>query len=313
MANLGLRSIYGVGAPPFTRGPYTWDQRVTFTQGVGLGGVRGSIWYVDSNTDTTHTGNGDGKSWETAFTTIASAISAAGTRGDVIMVAPGDYEISASLAITKDNLTIIGPNKSANDYAALIYSSAAIDLITIDAHNVSIIGLGISAAGGAGDGIKIATTSASYKCYIARCRFDGWGNAGYGVCTDDTNDCPDLVIEDCLFRSWATGGIYSNVTRGVIRNNMFWVDAAAIGIKYVQTGGNRPDSMCYGNFIIGSNSTDKGIEIPATEPTDGTLLVALNVVTNCSTNITQDKSDAGVVDNYTYGNGTGLFQVDPNA
>ena len=41
--------------------------------------------------------------------------------------------------------------------------------------------------------------------------------------------------------------------------------------------------------------------------------MANNVVTNCNLNITQDKSDAGVVNNGTYGDGAALVQVDPNA
>lgn len=269
----------------------------------------GNTWYVNSAVNA----SGTGKTWDLAFKTIAEALTAAGTGGDTIYIAPGDYVIAAALEVTKDNLRIIGPNKSANDYAALIYTSAADNLMEIDAHNVSIIGLGFSAAGGNGHGIAIAGTSASYKCYIAHCRFDGWGNTGYGVKCDDTNDQPDLVVEDCLFRSWATGGIYSNTTRGVYRRNMIWCDAASIGINFVQTGGNRPDSMAYENYIIGSNSTDTGIKIASTEPTDGTLLVANNVVTNCATNITQDKSDAGVVNNGTYGDSAAPVIVDPNA
>ena len=267
----------------------------------------GSTFYVDSGVNA----NGNGSSWSLAFKTIQAAVDAASENGDTIYVAPGDYSIAVAIEIEKDNLRLIGPNKSCNDYAAMVYTSAADNLVEIDAHNVSIVGLGFSAAGGAGHGITF--TGASYKCYIAQCRFDGWGNIGYGVKADDTSDSPDLVVEDCLFRSWATGGIYANTTRGLFRRNMIFVDAASIGINFAQTGGNRPDSMCYENYIIGSNSTDTGIQIAATEPTDGTLLVANNVVTNCSTNITQDKSDAGVVNNGTYGDGAAFVQVDPNA
>lgn len=300
-------------------GNYTGNRkftgRCTFYQGLSGAGVQvikdSQVWYVDSG-KTSPASSGDGLTWDTAFLTIAEALTAAGNN-DVIYIAPGDYEISAALAITQSGLTIIGPNMSANDYRALVYSDAAMNLVTVDANNVSIIGLGFSTAGGNGHGIAIAGTTASYKLYVAHCRFDGWGNTGYGIKCDDTQDQPDLVVEDCLFRSWATGAIYANCTRGVFRRNMIWVDAASIGINFVQTGGNRPDSMAYDNMVIGSNSTDTGIKIAATEPTDGTLLVANNVVTNCATNITQDKSDAGVVNNGTYVNGAALGQVDPNA
>ena len=310
----GFRGIRGQpAAPPYTNGPYTFSERLTFQQGVaGVGGLQivkdTDIWYVDSN----QSASGDGRSWDKPFITIAEALTAAGD-GDVIYIAPGDYPIAAALAVANNNLTIIGPNRSCNDYKALIYSSGAVNLMTINANNVTVVGLGFSAAGGNGHGIAISGTSVSYKCYIANCRFDGYNKTGYGIKTDDTKDSPDITFEHCLFRSWATGGIYANATRGVYRYNMIWCDAASVGINFVQTGGNRPDSMAYENYIIGSNSTDTGIKIASTEPTDGTLLVANNVVTNCSTNITQDKSDAGVVNNGTYGDSASPVIVDPNA
>ena len=311
MGRLGLQSTGGnPTSSPFRNGPFTWDQQVTFTSGLSGVNTPGDVWYVDS---TNGNNSNDGKSWATAFASIQTAIDAAGTTGDVIFVGPGDYSIATALTIGTNNLTIIGPNRSANDYRALVYTSAAANLVEVDANQVSIIGLGFSAAGGNGHGIAVSGTTASYKLYVAHCRFDGWSNTGYGVKTDDTQDSPDIIVEDCLFRSWATGGIYANATRGVYRRNMIWADAASVGINFVQTGGNRPDSMAYDNMIIGSNSTDTGIKIAATEPTDGTLLVANNVVTNCSTNITQDKSDAGVVNNGTYGNSAAPVIVDPNA
>ena len=292
-------------------GPTVLTGGVTAYQGVPGGTTSGTIYYVDSNNGSS---TGNGETWETAINTIAGGV-ALTTSGanDVIYVAPGDYEISAAIAITQNDLTIIGPNRSASDYKALIYSHAAMNLMTINANNVSIIGLGFAAAGGAGHGIKMAGTKAAYKCYVSRCRFDGWGNAGYGIRQDATYDSPDMTVENCLFRNWATGAIYHYGTRNVIRNNLIWVNAASIGINLTASGTNRGDTMVIDNYIIGSNSTDTGIQISATEPTDGTLLVANNVVTNCSTNITQDKSDAGVVNNGTYGDGTAPFQVDPNA
>ena len=300
-------------------GKYTGNRkftgRCTFYQGISGAGVQvikdSQVWYADSG-KTSPAVSGDGLTWDTAFLTLTEALAAAGDN-DVIYVAPGDYVTATANVVSQEGLTIIGPNRSCNDYKALIYTSAAVNVFEVDANNVSIIGLGISAVGGNGSGISISETTASYKFYVAHCRFDGYGNAGYGVLTDDTQDSPDIVVEDCLFRSWATGSIYANATRGVYRRNLINVDAGAIGINFIQTAGNRPDSFAYGNMILGSNSTDVGIKIASTEPTDGTLLIANNVVTNCNLNITQDKSDAGVVNNGTYGDGAALVQVDPNA
>lgn len=299
-------------------GDVNFKGRASFYQGLSGAGVQvikdSQVWYVDSG-KAAPASSGDGLTWDKAFITIAEALTAAGTN-DVIYVAPGDYPIAAALAVvatTHAGLTIIGPNRSGHDYKALVYTSGAVDCMTIDANNVTVIGLAFSAAGGNGNGISIASGTATYKCHIENCRFDGYGNAGYGVLTDDTQDSPDLLVENCLFRSWATGGIYHNSTRATYRNNDIFADAASIGINLIPTGGNRPDTMVYGNRILGSNSTDVGIQIASTEPTDGTLLVANNVVTNCSTNITQDKSDADVVNNGTYGDSAAPVIVDPNA
>jgi hypothetical protein len=298
------------------QGRLTFLEQQTFNQGAsGLGGVQvtkdAEIWYADS-AKTGPAASGNGRSWKEAFLTIAEALAAAGD-GDIIYVAPGDYEISEPLAVTQDNLKIIGPNKSCNDYSALIYNDDAFDLMTIDANNVSIIGLGFSTIDDDGNGISISGTAVSYKVYIAGCRFDGSGKAGTGIFCDTTNDSPDLVVEHCLFREWSVAAITHNATRAVYRNNYINVPAGGIGINCVPTGANRPDAWVVDNYILGSNSTDTGIKIASTEPTDGTLAVFNNSIANCNLNITQDKSDAGVVNNGTYGNGAGFFQVDPNS
>ena len=129
----------------------------------------GNAWYVDSTNGAT---TGDGKTWDTAMSTIALAVAAA-SANDSIYIAPGDYIISEAIAIATAGLRLVGPNESCNDYRAFIYSSAACDLITVDANQVSITGLGLSTVGGDGNCITISGTANSYKCYIARCRFDG--------------------------------------------------------------------------------------------------------------------------------------------
>lgn len=85
-----------------------------FFQGDNIAAAQGNVWYVNSAASV----SGSGKTWSSPFSTIAEAVTAAGENGDIIYVAPGDYEISATIAIDKDNLKIIGPNKSCNDYSA---------------------------------------------------------------------------------------------------------------------------------------------------------------------------------------------------
>lgn len=267
---------------------------------------KGQTWYVDGSVNS----NGNGKTWGTAFKTIAAAVSAAGTNGDTIFVAPGDYEISATIAITKNNLRIIGPNKSCNDYAALVYNDDAFDIFSIDANNVSIVGLGIATVDDAGVGIAISGTTTAYKAYIAGCRFDGWGKGTYAITVDDTNDAPDLTVEENLFRSWTTGCIYHNTTRAMYRNNYFFVDADDIGINVANTGANRPDSIItHNNFVgIAGTGSTTGIKTNGAITAGGLLItenflagtwdvtITANAAYACVNNYVADASGGALVD-----------------
>lgn len=274
--------------------------------------------YVDANNGND---NYSGEDWDSPFASITQALTAAALdhgasriKAPRIFVARGDYDEGAVLDLNIQDMQLIGPNMSPCHYHALLYSSSAThDLIEIGAHGVCVIGMGLTQTK-ARDFIQLgdAASEAWYKLYIAGNRFDGWDTGTYGINPyDSTVDCPDLVIENNLFRSIATASILMNSTRSIIRYNHIWVSASAVGIDFQQTGGSRPDHMCYGNYIIGSNSSDTGIKIASTEPTDGTLLVALNTITNCGTNITKAKSDAGLVNNWTYIDGTAPGQCDP--
>ncbi len=274
--------------------------------------------YVDAN-------NGDdnysGEDWDNPFKTITQALTAAALdhgasriKAPRIYVARGDYDEGAVLDLNIQDMQLIGPNMAPAHYHALLYSSSEThDLIEIGAHGVAVIGMGLTQTK-ARDCIQFGdgTVENWFKLYIAGNRFDGWDTGTYGInMYDATCDTPDLVIEQNLFRGLVTCSILMNHTRSVVRYNDIWVNASAVGIDFQQTGSNRPDHMCYGNNIIGSNSGDTGIKIASTEPTDGTLLVALNVITNCATNITKAKSDAGLVNNWTYIDGTAPGQCDP--
>jgi hypothetical protein len=287
---------------------------------VGADPFRGFFrdWYVDSvNGDSGY----DGKSWDAPLNNITNAMTAAALdAGDVrikaprIYVAPGDYDEGAVIDMNITNMQIIGSNTHPNNHATMLYSSSAThDLIEIGAHNVKVYNMGLVQTK-ARDCIQLgdAASETWWKVHIAGCKFDLWGTGLYGVTAfDDTCDMPDIVIEGNLFRSFATAGVKMRYTRGMCNFNHIYVPASKIGIDYQNTGGNRADNSLLGNWIIGANSGDTGIKLPATEPTDGSVLVALNVITNCQTLVTKGKGDAGLVNNWSYIDGTAPGQADP--
>ena len=116
-----------MGRDGVVSGIYTGDRkytgRISFAQGAsgsGLSFVKKDtqIWYVDSG-KTSPAASGDGLTWDTAFITLAEAVTAAGDY-DTILVAPNSIETIATggITITQDGLRIIGANGSVGRQAA---------------------------------------------------------------------------------------------------------------------------------------------------------------------------------------------------
>jgi hypothetical protein len=123
---LGLRGTKGVAAPPFTAGPYTWDQFVTFTAGIGAAVTTGKVFYVDPRGPEYGAGSDQngGTSWSDALATIQAAVNkCVDKRGDIIFVGAAanaknttyysgtteypDYrKIKENVLITKSNVHI---------------------------------------------------------------------------------------------------------------------------------------------------------------------------------------------------------------
>lgn len=213
----------------------------------------------------------------------------------VIIVAAGDYDEGETIAIATNGIKIVGPNPDTQN-KAMIYdgAGAGYDLMTIDANEVIIDGLAFSAAADTYDGIVIGGTSASYKVTIRNCRLDGWSGE-YGIQAGSVADCPDLLIENNLFRSWNTAAIQTNATRACIRNNIFHVVTDKIGIEHIPAGGNRPDNVYIDNvFSAIANASSTGIKFTGA-PSNGTCMVMRNMFAGTwDTSITQVAAAVGV-------------------
>jgi len=230
----------------------------------------GTVWYVDDSVTT----SGNGRSWTLAKKTISEAVDAA-SAFDKILVAPGDYDEGGVLDITTEGLKIIGHGDQYRNVSMLYSTSGSYDLMTINAHHVEIIGLAFSVIPDTKSAIVISGSSASYKCRVAYCRLDGWSGE-YGVYL---NESPDTVIENNLFRSFNTAALYVNSTRTMVRDNIFHVVAAKVGIEHVPAGGNRPDNVYIDNLFSGAtSSTTTAIKFTGA-PSDGTIICARNYLT----------------------------------
>lgn len=273
---------------------------------MGMLGIGGTTYFVNSGVTT----SGDGKTWTTAFLTIAEAVSAA-SAGDTIYI-KGEFTITSTILVDKE-LTLIGANTTNNQYNTMIYGAGAFPLITIKANNCKVVNLGFAQAG-ASYVIQIGNANAQnwYKLHISGCKFDGWSASTGGVhAFHSTVDAPDIQIDNCLFRSFDGDCILSNWTRARIENNIILVTASKSGISHVPNAGDRPDTIIRNNVIVGANSGDTGIELVGT-PSAGLLIAYENKIYNCATSLTQAATNVAVQHNYV-NDGAGGALIDPIA
>lgn len=216
---------------------------------------------------------------------------------DRIIVYPGDYDEGVVLNITQEGLQILGPGNDMQNQAMILGSAADHILMTINAHNVLVDGLGFTQTN-AKVAIETASTTASYKITISNCRIDGYGAGTYGIFCNATQDSPDLVLEHNTIRSCATSAIGLNASRVMCRNNRIWTPAGTAGVEAISNAGDRAYGVIEDNTIQGVNSTDTGILLTGT-PSAGALSISRNYILGCATTITQTANNAyNSVNNY---------------
>ncbi len=283
----------------------TWLQGNQFP----VGGITGDTWYVDKNKAG---GSGDGKSWDSAFLTITLAVATAGPY-DAIFIGHGVYSETATVNITQDGLKLFGSGTSGFVWGptSMKSNTAGDHMLKINAIGVEVAGLDFITNTTSKNAIQMSDVSTTYKTHIHDCHFGGGGTTNIGINCSLVQDTVDMHVERCEFYNYTTAGFVLSGTRTKVTDCLFFVPAAGIGLDIRDTGANRPDKLIANNMIIGSSSTDTGIKLPATEPTDGTILIYNNCVTNCSTNITAGKGDAGNVANIEYKDGVVVGQIDP--
>jgi hypothetical protein len=185
---LGLRGVYGVGAPPFTKGPYTWDQNVTFTAGIAGANTNKNVLYVDG---TNGSDGNTGKGWSSAKATIQGAIDAA-VAGDIIFIAPkamsaGDtdpssYAETLTIAAAKSSLSLIGLSRGRTQggLPQIKKGSGTTAMLTIRAPGCLIANLGFNGVGASPTfyqslvGILLdddASTKTAFGTTIMNCHF----------------------------------------------------------------------------------------------------------------------------------------------
>ena len=288
------------------------DQNM-FIQGNPVGPIGpGNTWYVDKNVNA----NGTGKTWELAFKTVTAAVAAAQTY-DTIIIGKGLYDEAATLTITQRGLRIIGPGNGGTTMTnGLISTTSASDIMIINADYVEISGISFFAVTNAKSALIIGDGYDSWNTWVHDCAFST-GTADntlgeYGIDVSDALDCVNTLIENNFFYYMSSAAIYIGATRCTVRNNIIWSNS--VGIDVTHEGGEHAGCLVADNYLIGRQSgSTVGIQLAATEPTDGYILVANNIVTNFDTNITAGKAVMSQVNNQTAADASTYLQVDASS
>jgi hypothetical protein len=208
----------------------------------------GTYWFVSADTDIASDGN-SGRSLSSPLLTVQRAVNLS-SPGDVIMIAPGEYDEAVTIARTGgitgtlNNLTFYGYGNRGAAYIAPSTTNAV--AVTNHADDVTFVNVGLD---GDGTGAGLINTGSRLRVY--GCKLEGddiacqmtlgtvaqeaAGTRGVGA------DC--LFDQNCEF-AWASQGLlitctdYGAVTELQITNSNFHDNSAAAIDESVGSGGS---------------------------------------------------------------------------
>jgi len=272
---LGLRgTANNPASPPYTQGPYTWDQHVTFSGGVSGLNTSGDVIYVDG---TNGSDGNTGLSWTEAKSTIQAAVTLAGAKGTVYVAPkamaagatdPGSYEENVIIPATHESLSIIGVNRGRTQGGLPQMkdgSGTTTAILIIRSPGCLIQNMGFNGAGNTGGGISLdddASTKSAFGTTITGCHFKNckghatngtlggaimWAIGGAWQVYITNNTFYKCVCDICLI------GTGTSVPQDVvIANNVFSAPVASVDVNLYLAGGSGMASVTVDNNVFPS-------------------------------------------------------------
>lgn len=168
---------------------------------VGLRGVRGGVWFVDSGL----TASGNGASWSGGVKTLNEAVALAAA-GDTVCVAPGHAEtcIAASTILISKSLNIIGFGLG-RARPTISYTTSTAATFAISGANVRIVNFVFSPLGI--DAVVTAVALTGADAEFLGCDFQQ-GNATNQAtnCITTTAAADRMTVRGCRFYGDGTAG-----------------------------------------------------------------------------------------------------------
>lgn len=252
-----------------------------------MGDPAGTIWYVDG-TDGSDGDGREGKSWPDALATISEAVSRAAA-GDVILVAPGAYDETVTIARAKSNLTIVGLGNRGSAYIEPSTEDAA--GMVVHADDVTLVNLGVAAEDDT-SAASLTVTGSRFRAF--GCKIEAGADqvvVGPGTVAQEAAGTHgtggDILFDDCEF-CWGTDGIvltctdYGAATQVAIRRSKFHnitgkhiTEAVGSGGSAAVTFRNLEVSDCVFDDAEGGTAPTNYIDLNGDNGNDG-------IVTRCA-------------------------------
>jgi len=273
----GMRGTNGnPAAPPYTQGPYTMDQHVTFTGGISGLNTFANIWYVNNVTGTE---GGPGTSWTEAFETITLALAAA-SANDTIYVAGTGTDYSEAVTMSDDGVSLIavGPRNlcgwTATEDATIITVAAEGCRIsgfylrpngTTSGYAIDIsatVGLAVGAGTIIDNNIFKSATNTAVAAILCNGvpdyvrvyhNFFTWVTAGIYNTAQPNSAGTGWEIISNSFTYKATSGISMELRRSTIKDNSFCCET--LSLSTYGTHGVGGYNQVHGNYINGTYAT----------------------------------------------------------
>lgn len=197
-----------------------------------IGGLAGLVigrvnkyLYVDA---TNGSNTFSGRSLDKAKATIGAAVTAA-VAGDVIIVLPGSYDETVTIARGKSNIKIVGVGGRGAAY--IEPSTEDADGMIVHADDVTLINIGVAAEDTTAGNYALTVTGSRFRAH--GCKFEGGeiqALVGPGTAAQETAGTHgrggDIIFEDCEF-AWGTDGVtfqgtdYGAATQIVVKDCRF--------------------------------------------------------------------------------------------
>jgi len=268
----GFRGRNGqIAAPPYTNGPYTFSEQMTFSGGVAGANTKGNVWYVDGDLSA----SGDGTSWDTAYITIQEAVTAASAH-DVIYISaitltdytgdPGSYDENIIIPYATSSLALIGISRGLTQGGLpqiKIGGSSTTEMLKIRAPGCLIMNLGFNGASSTGGGIlldddntaKSAFGTTIINCHFKNCKKHATNAASGGaIMWGSAGNAWQVRISDCHFYKNLCDicviGTSNTVPQDVVIENCHFSDSPASTTCNIYTGGSG-----FGGGLVINNNT----------------------------------------------------------